>query len=267
MIEFHFFCNLLELNNIDKEDFLGHIRSIDPQSPLLDKGDLFKTQECESQIMQKYSDFFIYFLKIGKGVIEVIQIYRDIKMDNKGPLTGHITVEPYLTTDLKLARQYMNNYTTELKKQLKEKNLWENEFFRTKYNKLNKLQNTIDQNTLKENILEFNNTLIQITLSEHFIKQGIHVTVASDLTYNEDNLEDILDKVQNDAQLTELFVKYLDIFYPKSNNIHKISWSEYLDFILEINHRYGLTATKKDIANNIRDHFKELLQQTNDNNE
>lgn len=257
LIEFYIFCSVFEdYINLPLKNFVGHLRAIDPQSPLLDEADLFKTEECYEQTAQKYSDVFIYFIKHKKDLIEISKIYRDVKMDYKGPSTGHITVKPYLNKDLKAAKAYLNDYTSYWQKQMqKDKKI--KLILQEAYNQVKTIQAGLIEENLASSMIEIKKILIELTLNPELIEAGLNTTVVHDFEYNEDFLlEEIQNNIQKDERILELF--NADVLYPQSNNIYKINWMQLHKIILESNNRYGFHASQRQVVSNYKETFIEF---------
>ena len=261
LIEFYVFREILDCCKIDPKDFLGHLRAIDPQSPLLDSADLYKPTECESQISQKFSDLFIYFLRYESNAIKAIKVYRDVKMDYKGPSTGHFTIIPYLTTDIIIAKNYMLNAITFLKNKLKQTISHKNLI--TDYLKnLEELRISIKNTNIKETIDNFNENLMNMTINASLIVEGINMTIAIDCEHREDiDVGIILDNIQKDSEISELFQE--KILYPNTNKISGIMWKEQYEIMIKVINRYIPESYKESVLSNYKQAYQTIYNEFN----
>jgi hypothetical protein len=223
-------------------------RVIDSNSALLESGDIFKRAECKSQINQQNGDVFFFRFKMTECGVKIITIYRDVKMDYKGPFKGHFNYNTFISTDYKALKTWLNDYHNYLKYLLtkdysEEVKLILNEtqaFVQKQHHSIKKEKSNWKEiySLMKEKILE-------LSFNETLVNENIHFTVSSDLNENKDPIiEEIVNRIEQDPDV----LQYADpeIHYPVKAHIKYIPWEKYYKISLK----------------GIRSHVPEMIQES-----
>jgi len=235
-----------------------NVRFIAHNNPILDEApDLFKTIESLEQTSQSHSDVILYAFISDSDGIRLIKFYRDMKADYRGTNKGHLTLKPYLSTNLKIARDYMHNYITSLTQKISEYPKYKDILMRDS----KRLQDCIDDMdnkilSLKDSILKFNQILLDISLKPLYQKLNIKFTIAADVDTDDFFIKNILPTIQ--ANLEVYYHMFdLDIFFPKNNQINFHEYKKKILFLID-------NVFPEDLRSIMRTNFHKFIEYTNE---
>jgi hypothetical protein len=248
------------LNKIlSNKDFVGHVKAVDHQSPYLDEADIYKPIQCQEQISQTYSDFFITYYTIIGDNIKVDNIYRDVKMDYRGPLTGHLVLRALLTSNVKVFRDYCNDITTQLKAACSRRPLAKDleKILEDNFTGITELRKIAKEENLLKCFDKLTTLLSDLALNPILIANHIHISLVSDMNIIDDILlREIVDNIEKDTSLNMI----LDdkVLFPNKSKISDIPWVKIHKIILQIIERYVPVSVRDTVRTNYTEHFLEF---------
>lgn len=248
------------LNKIlSNNDFVGHIKAVDHQSPYLDEGDIYKTIQCQEQIAQTYSDFLITFYTIIGDDIKVDNIYRDVKMDYKGPLTGHLVLRTFLTSNVRIFKDYCNDLTTQLNAVLLRRPIAENleDTLQLAFDTIVDIRSNTAHENLKEQFNILQSLISKLAMDSILIANHIHISLIDDMDIKDDILlTEIVDNIEKDTSLSTMFDD--KVLFPNKSKISDISWIKVHKIILQSIERHVPESIRDTVKTNYTEHFIEF---------
>src|SRR3978361_79011 len=248
------------LNNIlSKEDFAGDIKAVDHESPYLDQGDIYKSSECQEQISQTHSDFRISFYHILDNGIQLKNVYRDVKMDYRGPLTGHLVIRPFLTLNVRIFKDYCNDLTTQIQAILSRRPLAKGleDILKDAFDRIKDIREKAKLDILQKQFEMLKDLLSTLSFDSILIANHIHMTLIEDLRINDDILlREIVQNIEKDTSLSIMFDD--TVVFPNKSKISDIAWVKIHKIILQSIERHVPESVRDAVRTNYTEHFIEF---------